>query len=148
MSPEGGDMTPETETRPMSEAGRLTNVFMDPKAAFADIAARPRPWVPLIIFIVMNMILVHCSHERVGWESFMAPEDGGNSRVQQMSAEQREQAIQMQLKFVPYMAYLGPLIGGPIGMLAIAGVVIAGGSHLRLRDHLTDRCFPLRLTPR
>ncbi len=62
MSPEGGDMTPETETRPMSEAGRLTNVFMDPKAAFADIAARPRPWVPLIIFIVMNMILVHCSH--------------------------------------------------------------------------------------
>ncbi len=47
-----------------------------------------------------------------------------NSRVQQMSAEQREQAIQMQLKFVPYMAYLGPLIGGPIGMLAIAGVVM------------------------
>jgi hypothetical protein len=51
-------MSPETATssdpqaQGMSEISRLAGVFFEPKKAFADIAARPRWIVPLLLMIV------------------------------------------------------------------------------------------------
>lgn len=119
-----GVMTP-VETRPMGEIGRLANVFLDPRAAFADIAVRPRPWVPLGIMIAMALVFVACFSQRVGWERYLRQKAETTPQFQELPSEQRERAIEMQLKFVPYAAYVGPVVGFTGIVLVVAGGVFA-----------------------
>ena len=117
-------MTPATETEPMSELGRLANVFVDPKAAFADIAARPRPWAPLAIVIAMALVFIACFSQRVGWERYLRHKAETTPQFQELPSEQRERAIEMQLKIVPYASYAGPVVGFAGIILAVSGAVL------------------------
>ncbi len=45
--------------KPLSELDRLFGALFDPKPAFADIAARPRPWVPLALLILAVLGYTH-----------------------------------------------------------------------------------------
>ncbi|HXN47445.1 MAG TPA: Yip1 family protein [Bryobacteraceae bacterium] len=108
----------------MSEAGRLVNVIVDPKPAFADIAARPSFWVPMVLvtLCVLAYLLAFSSH--VGWEHFMRQQFENSSRAQNMSPEDRERAIEMQLKFAPAFGTVIPVIITPVIMLITAGVLL------------------------
>ncbi len=122
MSPE-----PEAQAAQMSEPARLVNVLMEPKRAFADIAARPRPWAPLILVIAMALVFMACFTQRVGWERFMRQQMETNKRTQQLTTEQREQAIRVQLKIAPVMGYVGPVVSVPLMAVVIAGVLLLTG---------------------
>ena len=52
----------------MSEAARLAGVFFSPGKAFADIARRPRWWIPVIIAGILGTIYLNAFSQRVGWE--------------------------------------------------------------------------------
>ncbi|MBL8295935.1 MAG: YIP1 family protein [Bryobacterales bacterium] len=117
-------MSPEAEAKPMGETGRLVNVFLDPKAAFADIAVRPRPWVPLAIVIAIAMVFLACFSQRVGWERYLRQKAETTPQFQELPSEQRERAIQMQLKFVPYASYAGPVVGFTGIVVIVAGAVL------------------------
>jgi len=108
----------------MSEAGRLVNVIVDPKPAFADIAARPSFWVPMVLvtLCVLGYLLAFSSH--VGWEHFLRQQFENSSRAQNMSPEDRERAIEMQLKFAPAFGTAIPVIITPVLMLITAGVLL------------------------
>ncbi|MFB3828900.1 MAG: Yip1 family protein [Bryobacteraceae bacterium] len=122
MSPE-----PETPAAPMSEPARLANVLLEPKKAFADIAQRPRPWAPLLLVIVAAIVFVACFTQRVGWERFMRQQLETNRRTQQLTPEQRERALAMQMKIAPVMGYVGPAVSVPVMALVIAGVLLLTG---------------------
>jgi hypothetical protein len=108
----------------MGEVGRIANVFFDPKKAFADIAARPSFIVPLILLIVGYLTFMYCFTTHVGWEHSMRQAFETSSRAQQMDPQQRENAIQMQVKFAPIGAYVvGPIFVVVIA-LATAGVLL------------------------
>jgi Yip1 domain len=112
-------MTPESSNEsapPMSEVGRITNVFLDPKKAFADIAARPRWIVPVVLVAVGYLAFMYCFTTHVGWEHSLRQTMENNSRMQQMDPQQRESIIQQQIKFAP----IGAFIGGPIVIVVIA----------------------------
>ncbi|MGC9952055.1 MAG: Yip1 family protein [Bryobacteraceae bacterium] len=113
-------MTPEPSTDNaaprLGEVGRITGVFLDPKKAFADIAAKPGFVVPLILVIVGYLAFMYCFTTHVGWEHSMRQAMETNSRMQQMDAQQRENALQLQLKFAPIGAY----VAGPIVIIVIA----------------------------
>ena len=100
----------------MGEAARVTGVLFDPKKAFADIAAKPGFVVPLILVIVGYLAFMYCFTTHVGWEHSMRQAMETNSRMQQMDAQQRENALQLQLKFAPIGAY----VAGPIVIIVIA----------------------------
>jgi hypothetical protein len=123
-------MTPETlnaggpEPKGMSEPSRLTGVFFEPSKAFEDIAARPNPWVPLILAIVVGVVLLSLFSQHVGWERMVRHQFETSSRAQQMAPEAREQAIQMQLKILPVVTYLGPIIGTPLSYLIWAAILL------------------------
>lgn len=108
----------------MSEFARMTGIFFDPKPAFADIAARPGWWAPLVLLIVLAMGYVFTYSQRVGWERFMRQTLESNPRTQNLSAEQREQAIAMQTKIASIFGYVGAAVGVPIYTLAVAGVML------------------------
>ena len=121
-------MTPETSSEsaapPLGEVGRITGVFLDPKKAFADIAARPSWIVPVVLLILAYLAFMYCFTTHVGWEHSMRQAMESNSRMQQMDPQQRENAIQMQLKFAPIGAYVvGPIVIVVIA-LATAGVLL------------------------
>lgn len=120
----GGAMTPTDEPRAMSEPGRAVNVFLDPKEAFTDIAARPRPWAPLAIVIAMAVVFLACFSQRVGWERYLRQKAETTPQLQELPAEQRERAIEMQLKFVPYAGYVGAVVGFAGMILIVAAAVL------------------------
>jgi hypothetical protein len=136
-------MTPESSSEsapPMSAVGRLTNVFLDPKKAFADIAARPSWIVPVVLLIVVGLAFIFAFTSRVGWERYFHQIAETNSRMQQMDPQQRETAIQMQIKFGPIFGYVFGVVGPPLMALIVGGVVLLmcklGGSALKFKQTL------------
>ena len=77
----------------MSEAARLAGVFFSPGKAFADIARRPRWWIPVILIAILSTIYLNAFTQRVGWESVIRPAIERTPNGQNMTAQQREQAI-------------------------------------------------------
>lgn len=118
-------MTPEASSDnaapPLGEVGRITGVFIDPKKAFADIAARPGWIVPIVLLVVAYLAFMYCFTTHVGWEHSMRQAMETNTRLQQMDPQQREAALQMQLKFAPIGAY----VVGPIAIVVVA-LIMAG----------------------
>src|SRR5215467_1650965 len=86
------------ESRPsapeaLSEIARLSGVFLSPRKAFADIARRPRWWIPVLLTGVFSTIFITAYSQRVGWERIVRQQIERSPRSDSMSAQQREQAI-------------------------------------------------------
>ena len=79
----------------MNEGSRLLNVFVDPKLAFADIVARPGWWVPMILLMVCSLTYMLAFSSHVGWERFMRQQMESQPKMQNLSAEDRERALEL-----------------------------------------------------
>ncbi len=113
----------------MSEAYRLSGVFFEPPKAFADIAARPSFWVPLVLTILAGLIVAVLMGQHIGWTEIARQGAQQNARaaqqMDQLPPEQRERAMQMQARFVPIFAYGAVVFGTPLGILVVAAVLLA-----------------------
>jgi len=114
MSPEPAPVPPRLETEPdtppMGEAARLVAVFFSPGQAFADIARRPRWWIPVIIAAILSTIYLNAFTQRVGWESVIRPAIERLPNSQAMTAQQREQAITRAAGLYKYLGYASPVL--------------------------------------
>ncbi len=113
-------MTPQADTaddKPMSEAGRLLGVYFSPGKAFADIAVRPRFWAPLIIMMLLALGYTYSIGKHIGWERVVRQQMESNPKIQDMPADQRENAMAMGMKFAPIISYVSPVF-------VVAGVAL------------------------
>ena len=121
-------MTPEPTSDhaqpPLGEVGRITGVFLDPKKAFADIAARPSWILPVALLIVIALTFVYTYSTRVGWERYIRQTMENNPRVQNLPADQRETQIQAGAKFAPILGYAGAVVGTVLIILIVGGVMV------------------------
>lgn len=123
-------MTPEvlSESEPqpqgLGEGSRLSGVFFEPAKTFADVAARPNFWAPLILVIVVSLVYMVLFGQHVGWERMMRHQFEISPRAAQMAPEQRDQAILMQAKFAPIAAYVFILVGLPLMYLLWAAITL------------------------
>jgi hypothetical protein len=135
MTPEPA---PENAPPPMGDVGRISGVLLDPKKAFADIAAKPSWIVPLVLTIILGLAFVYIFTTKVGWDRYFHQMAETNSRMQQMDAQARENAIQMQGKFAPIIGYAGAVVGPPITALIVGGVIVLmcklGGAALKFNQ--------------
>lgn len=108
----------------MSEISRLTGVFFEPKKAFADIAARPRWIVPLLLMILFSFGITTLYSQkgvvRIAAEQQMAK----SSQIQQMAPDQRDAAIERAMKFSTIISYAIPVLI-PVMYLIMAAVLWA-----------------------
>jgi hypothetical protein len=124
------NMTPENapaiEPSPagMSEFSRLTGVFFEPGKTFADIVARPRWLVPMLLLILIGLAASVEMGQRIGWDRIIRHAFETNARAQSMDPQAREKAIQIQVKFASVSAYAGPVVAVPIYFLVVAGVLL------------------------
>jgi hypothetical protein len=108
----------------MGEFSRIVGVFFEPTKTFTDIARRPSWILPMILAILVGLGFATAIAQRVGWERVVRQQLDASSRVQQMPADQREQAVNMQMKFMPVGFYGGAVLGVPIGSVIVAAVLL------------------------
>jgi len=94
----------------MSEPARLAGVFFSPGKAFADIARRPRWWIPVILSAILSTVYLNAFTQRVGWESVIRPAMEKNQSTQNMPVQQREQLIRTTAGLYKYVGYWSILI--------------------------------------
>lgn len=121
MTPAPQPIPPAPVPEGMSEAGRLTGVFFSPMQAFADIARRPRWWIPVIILAVLGTVAIVAFSQHIGWDQIVRKMlDQSN---QNMAPEQRQQVIAVFSRVLPLLAYVTPIIVA-FNILLIAAVMI------------------------
>lgn len=118
------DMAYETPPAPMSEAGRLSGVIFEPGKAFADIAARPRFYVPLALIILVALGFTTALQKRVGWETAMRTVLERSPRMQQLPEDQREKMIQQQGKVMAVVGYPMAVVMPVVMTLVVSAVYL------------------------
>jgi len=108
----------------MSASGRLVNVILDPTRAFADIAARPGWWLPMILLMAATLAYMAAFSSRVGWARFLEQQLETNKQTQDLPADQRERILQTQVKFAEPLATVAAVAGTPVFMCVTAGVMV------------------------
>jgi hypothetical protein len=125
------DMTPENapavepEPAGMGEFSRLTGVFFEPGKTFADIAERPRFWVPLILMIVASLAFTITIAQRIGWDRVARQQL--ESSMATMSDQQREavtKTMDMQVKLASIFGYVGGVVAVPLSYLIVGGILL------------------------
>jgi len=130
---------PGEQRPPMSEPGRLTGIFWEPKPVFEDLAARPRWWVPVLLITCLTLVFVFSFSRIVGWDTFLQQEVQNNSRLQQLSLQQQQQIVQQQSRVVGVVSYVGGAVGTVVSLLVVAGALLlmfrmAGATELSFRQ--------------
>lgn len=139
MAPNGvqspKNMTPENSPAVapapagMGEFSRITGVFFDPKKTFEDIAKRPTWIVPVVLIVIAILAVSVTMSQRIGMERIVRHGMDASSRAQQMTPEQREQAIGMGVKVASIMAYAA-VIFVPLVYVIIAAVLLGVASGI------------------
>src|SRR5258706_4917311 len=132
MTPEPAPTSPPALTSineqsgppPMSEAGRLAGIFFSPGKAFADIARRPRWWVPVLLIAILGTVYINAFTQRVGWESVIRKALEQTPNGQNMTAEQRQQAITVGARIYQYFGYGGSAVGTLVYIFVVAVIML------------------------
>jgi hypothetical protein len=113
----------------ISSFGRIFGVFFSPSATFADIVRRPS-WVVAVIFsTIVTLAAFAVMNQKVDWREVSAKKIEESPRAANLSAEQKQQQIEMGAKVTPYILYAsGVLI--PILFAVIVGAVMLGAFNL------------------
>lgn len=108
----------------MSEASRLAGVFFEPKKAFADIAARPRWIVPLILMILMGIGITMLYSQKGVMRIAAEQQMTNNAQFQQLPPDQRAQRLESGMKIATILGYCVPIFI-PLAYLVMALVLWA-----------------------
>jgi hypothetical protein len=123
MTPENASAV-EPSSAGLSEFSRLTGVFFEPGKAFADIIARPRWLVPMLLVILISVAASFEMGQRIGWDRIVRHSVETNTRAQTLDAAQKETQIQMGVRIASVMAYAGPIAGVPIYFLVVSAAML------------------------
>ena len=102
---------------------RIFGVLFAPQQTFESIVRRPTWIVPVILGCILFMAVVAVFTQRGGWPSF-EKQNATNTRMQKMSAEDRERTMNAQIKFAPTFGYVEGVIIAPIAALLVAAVLM------------------------
>ncbi len=138
-----------TAPQPMGELDRLIGVLFDPKPAFADIAQRPRPWVPLVLLSVLSVVFIVLFSQRVGWEQVVRKAIESNPQaMERIPADRREQVIQQQAKVSAIIGYVFSVVGTALAAVILGGFYlfvfnILAGADVRFGQSFGIVCYAL-----
>lgn len=114
------EFVPVAEPAPLSEPARLAGVFFSPGKAFADIAKRPRWWVPILLSTIFTTGYLYLYSQHVGWVQMIERTLDQNPT---MSAEQREMTVRIYRDYGGFITFGSGLTIPIMASLVIAGVL-------------------------
>lgn len=111
----------------MSTPETLANIFFEPGATFAALRERPRFLVAALILAALALGVTLLIFQKVSYEQIVRRAIEGNTRTEQMSPEQKEQAIEMQTGSIGKgIAYSAPFLGTFLIIAAGAALYLLG----------------------
>jgi len=126
---------PNPQPTSKGAAWRLQAVFFEPAALWDDIRAKPGFLIALILCIIISVGGAAAVYSKVDLRDIMEASIKASSAGEKMTSDQiREQVDQIaNTPFFPVMKWAGPIIGAPIVILVVAGLmmlmVYLGGSE-------------------
>lgn len=102
--------------------GNLFNLYFEPTETFSKIFVRPRVWMALLLQLAMGVLFTTVWLQKMDAREFMKAQMEQNSRIQQMPAEQVEQIINTQARFMRTWGRIAPLFVPVIIDLILAGI--------------------------
>ncbi|MEI9811143.1 MAG: YIP1 family protein [Acidobacteriota bacterium] len=114
------EFVPAPEPVSLSEPARLAGVFFSPGAAFADIARKPRWWVPVLLSTIVTTAYLYLFSQRVGWVAMIEKQLDQNPS---MPAQQRQAAINIYANYGGVITFASGLIIPIVASLVIALVL-------------------------
>ncbi len=115
--------------QPINHLARILGVFFSPGATFADIARRPSWIIPVIVSTVVTLATFAVMNQKVDWRDVSAKKIEENPRAANLSAEQKQQQIEMGAKITPYILYASGVVI-PILFVVVIGAVMLGAFNL------------------
>jgi hypothetical protein len=115
--------------QPVNHFGRIIGVFFSPSSTFADIAKRPSWVIPVLLSTVVTLMAFAVMNKKVDWRDVSAKKIEESPRAANLSAEQKQQQIEMSAKVTPYILYASGLLI-PILFAVIVGAVMLGAFNL------------------
>jgi hypothetical protein len=130
-----------TDEAAMSTGQTLTGIFFEPSRVFQSLRERPRFLAAAIICTVALLAFTTLFFQRVGYERMITEAIDSSPRAEQMTPEQKEQAIRMQTSpVVKAIYYCSPIIVVALIIAAGAGLYLLGsmlmGRQLRYKQAL------------
>jgi hypothetical protein len=102
----------------------LVDLYFAPREAFSRIVPNPTWIVPLVGHMILGLIFTGVWLNKVEPAEFMKTQLQESGQWDNIPAEQRENIIEQQSKFMPIMGWVGAAVGGPIAILVVAGVLL------------------------
>jgi hypothetical protein len=124
--------TPEPAPQPqqkISNFGRIFGVLFSPKSTFEDINQKPTWVLPSVIFVVLSLVASVLFVQRVDWRDVVSQQIDKDPRAAQLSADQKEQRIEMGAKLAPVFGYVGGVVA-PVFIMIVTCLVMWGAYSL------------------
>lgn len=103
---------------------RVLGAIVSPKQTFQAIVRRPTWLVPVLLLAILSLASLALFGHRGGWPSYFERQVANNSRFEQMSAQQRQQTMQMQLKIGVPATYIVAPIAPLLAVLVVAAIFL------------------------
>ena len=108
----------------ISPFGRLVGVIFSPKTTFADIVRKPSWLLPVILLAVLGAIVAVSLNRKMDWREYMSQQIEKSPRAASLSAEQKQQQIEVGAKSAPISAYVFGIPAPLVVVLIVAGVML------------------------
>ncbi|GAB4244763.1 MAG: hypothetical protein Kow00109_20790 [Acidobacteriota bacterium] len=123
-----GEPTPPAE-EPAESRGflwRIQALFFEPSSAFADIARRPTFLAAMLLCIVLSIITTALIFSRIDMAEVLRQQIAQSPAAENMTREQIDNQVEqiMASPVFSVMQWVGAVLGSPISMLVIAGVLL------------------------
>lgn len=137
---------PEAGQPSQSFMERFIGVFISPGETFADIARKPDFVVPVVVMVVLTLAGTELFMAKIGLEPIIRYALEHSSRTSNLSPEQIQQALTMQVRIGTIFAHVGAIIGVPILCLigALVGWVTVNsifGGEIRFKTAFAIPCY-------
>lgn len=96
---------PQQPQRQISDFGRVGGVLFSPGATFTDIARKPSWIVPVALLTILSLVAVYFVSQKMDWQNFIRHQDEQSSRFQNLSDEQKDNAVNLGAKIAPAIAW-------------------------------------------
>lgn len=102
----------------------IVGVFTSPREAFLGMLRKPSFWAPLAAIVAINLVFTGIWMSKVDPGEFMKEQMVESGQWDKMPPESRQQVVEAQGKFFPIFAWVGGLLGAPIVLALISGVLL------------------------
>jgi hypothetical protein len=127
---------PQEPQQKISDFGRIGGVLFSPGATFADIAKKPSWIVPIVLLTIFSIAVVFFLNQKMDWPAYIRHQDEQTSRWQQLSDEQKDNAVAIGAKIAPAISWGIGALGVVLSAVIISFVYwlafnVLSGAQLR-----------------